>query len=224
MVLPQPDVRLFLRLTAAFVFALVLWYTGRGVYGIMVARTGAKLLAAGSGMPAEEIVRTRNGEVFLDGGLVRESGQPFPFAKLSMNEVHWNSIVFLTLMFVLSWALVRRVWPWLVVATGLLFLSQVAFFTVSAFWKVASDHAEYAEPILSAGAVSALGSGCQIYSLVFDKVVPFLLFVPVLIWSRRAPAVQGAVPPRGTDGEKIGRNARCPCGSGKKFKVCCGAI
>ena len=23
-------------------------------------------------------------------------------------------------------------------------------------------------------------------------------------------------------GEKIGRNQRCPCGSGKKFKRCCG--
>ncbi len=24
------------------------------------------------------------------------------------------------------------------------------------------------------------------------------------------------------DGEKIGRNAPCPCGSGKKYKRCCG--
>ena len=24
-------------------------------------------------------------------------------------------------------------------------------------------------------------------------------------------------------GSKIGRNARCPCGSGKKYKRCCGA-
>jgi preprotein translocase subunit SecA len=25
------------------------------------------------------------------------------------------------------------------------------------------------------------------------------------------------------EGEKIGRNAPCPCGSGKKYKKCCGA-
>jgi preprotein translocase subunit SecA len=25
------------------------------------------------------------------------------------------------------------------------------------------------------------------------------------------------------DGKKIGRNAPCPCGSGKKYKKCCGA-
>ena len=30
-----------------------------------------------------------------------------------------------------------------------------------------------------------------------------------------------AVAPRG--GRKIGRNSRCPCGSGRKYKRCCGA-
>ena len=25
------------------------------------------------------------------------------------------------------------------------------------------------------------------------------------------------------DGEKVGRNDPCPCGSGKKYKKCCGA-
>jgi preprotein translocase subunit SecA len=26
------------------------------------------------------------------------------------------------------------------------------------------------------------------------------------------------------DGEKIGRNEPCPCGSGKKYKKCCGRL
>jgi preprotein translocase subunit SecA len=29
--------------------------------------------------------------------------------------------------------------------------------------------------------------------------------------------------PERREGEKIGRNAPCPCGSGKKFKKCCGS-
>ncbi len=33
---------------------------------------------------------------------------------------------------------------------------------------------------------------------------------------------QQAVQPVRRDGEKIGRNANCPCGSGKKYKKCCG--
>jgi preprotein translocase subunit SecA len=33
----------------------------------------------------------------------------------------------------------------------------------------------------------------------------------------------GAHQPQRRDGDKIGRNALCPCGSGKKYKKCCGA-
>jgi len=33
---------------------------------------------------------------------------------------------------------------------------------------------------------------------------------------------EGAAQPVRRDGEKIGRNAPCPCGSGKKYKKCCG--
>jgi len=29
------------------------------------------------------------------------------------------------------------------------------------------------------------------------------------------------VPPYKRGDQKVGRNARCPCGSGKKFKYCC---
>jgi uncharacterized protein YecA (UPF0149 family) len=29
--------------------------------------------------------------------------------------------------------------------------------------------------------------------------------------------------PRTSEGEKIGRNDPCPCGSGQKYKRCCGA-
>ena len=43
---------------------------------------------------------------------------------------------------------------------------------------------------------------------------------PVSPMAAVAPA-RTAVAPRG--GRKIGRNARCPCGSGRKYKRCCGA-
>ncbi|MFH1662637.1 MAG: SEC-C metal-binding domain-containing protein, partial [Chloroflexota bacterium] len=36
-----------------------------------------------------------------------------------------------------------------------------------------------------------------------------------------APGGEGAKTP-GTDGKKVGRNDPCPCGSGKKYKKCCG--
>ncbi len=37
-----------------------------------------------------------------------------------------------------------------------------------------------------------------------------------------AGEVSGAVKPAKRDGEKVGRNSPCSCGSGKKFKKCCG--
>jgi uncharacterized protein YecA (UPF0149 family) len=50
--------------------------------------------------------------------------------------------------------------------------------------------------------------------------------------TRKDPAIVGAgrlrsldgngTPPPGTDWSTVGRNDPCPCGSGKKFKKCCG--
>jgi uncharacterized protein YecA (UPF0149 family) len=45
--------------------------------------------------------------------------------------------------------------------------------------------------------------------------------------ARPAPAQQQKVkqmPVRKTAAQKIGRNDPCPCGSGKKYKNCCGFI
>jgi uncharacterized protein YecA (UPF0149 family) len=36
-------------------------------------------------------------------------------------------------------------------------------------------------------------------------------------------AEHGGAPGEPVRSEKIGRNAPCPCGSGKKYKKCCGA-
>ncbi len=38
-----------------------------------------------------------------------------------------------------------------------------------------------------------------------------------------AGAGQASQQPIRREGEKVGRNAPCPCGSGKKYKKCCGA-
>ena len=40
----------------------------------------------------------------------------------------------------------------------------------------------------------------------------------------KGPAGEEAVAakPEKREGEKVGRNASCPCGSGKKYKKCCG--
>jgi tetratricopeptide (TPR) repeat protein len=47
--------------------------------------------------------------------------------------------------------------------------------------------------------------------------------LPLSELSNVAAMMRGAVPPTPATSHKIGRNDPCPCGSGKKFKKCCGA-
>ena len=42
-------------------------------------------------------------------------------------------------------------------------------------------------------------------------------------WSYSAPEKEAASPTPVRRAEKVGRNDPCPCGSGKKYKKCCGA-
>lgn len=54
---------------------------------------------------------------------------------------------------------------------------------------------------------------------------PAAIFPGALLVSHLEPVVENDYRPteRLTSGPKIGRNERCPCGSGQKFKKCCGA-
>lgn len=50
--------------------------------------------------------------------------------------------------------------------------------------------------------------------------LPILLQMIAAFWRDGAAALPGQTPARST---KVGRNVLCPCGSGKKYKKCCGA-
>ncbi len=68
---------------------------------------------------------------------------------------------------------------------------------------------------------------CAGYKLFFKHIDPYIQFMASELRQGRAPAnvmqmlrqgVQGAEPH-----SRPGRNDPCPCGSGKKYKKCCGA-
>jgi uncharacterized protein len=68
---------------------------------------------------------------------------------------------------------------------------------------------------------------CAGYKLFFHHVDPYMRFMAAELNSRRAPAnVMLWVAKKDAQAafQKAGRNDPCPCGSGKKFKRCCGAI
>jgi len=68
---------------------------------------------------------------------------------------------------------------------------------------------------LSMPAAAAWLAMSREYLIVASPVVPVAAMLPVWLRPirRRGPGEAGAV----------GRNAPCPCGSGRKFKRCCGA-
>lgn len=67
---------------------------------------------------------------------------------------------------------------------------------------------------------------CAGYKKFFNHIDPYMKFMASELKNRRTPAnVLRWVKEkdRGFSADKVGRNAPCPCGSGKKFKNCCGS-
>jgi uncharacterized protein len=63
---------------------------------------------------------------------------------------------------------------------------------------------------------------CAGYKMFFNHVRPWMEFMANELRHQRAPANVMAWA-RAVDRQQAGRNAPCPCGSGRKFKRCCGA-
>jgi len=72
---------------------------------------------------------------------------------------------------------------------------------------------------------------CAGYKMFFHHIDPYMRFMAAELAAERAPAnvmrwvaEEDARAQQGKTGRvKIGRNGPCPCGSGRKFKQCCGA-
>ena len=218
--LPAPDLKLLLRLILALALALTTWYLTRYPYSHMVVGAGSRILSVMSGMPPEEIIEVRDGEFYLDTGLERRSGKSVEFL-LPVYQVHWNSILFLSLLFITPWRLWRLRWKYLLAATLLLALSHVLFFTVTIFGRVAAAYAAAGLDIVGEGTITAIAFTVRIYSVIIEKAVPFLLFIPVVTAWRKSPEALDKVRGKRRFVEKVRRNAPCPCGSGKKYKNCC---
>lgn len=68
---------------------------------------------------------------------------------------------------------------------------------------------------------------CAAYWRFFNHVRPYMGFMANELRNGRSPATVMAwvqEKDRGFPSLKVGRNDRCPCGSGRKFKKCCGSI
>jgi uncharacterized protein len=64
---------------------------------------------------------------------------------------------------------------------------------------------------------------CEANKMFFAHAAPYLTTMARLLAQGQAPAMIMDMQPRAVGQAAPGRNAPCPCGSGKKFKHCCGA-
>src|SRR4051794_25519911 len=64
----------------------------------------------------------------------------------------------------------------------------------------------------------AMAEAAEVISTCVSQIAAF--------WGRRRPFPAGSAPPAsaGLKSNKTGRNDPCPCGSGRKYKVCCGRL
>lgn len=100
--------------------------------------------------------------------------------------------------------------------------------------RLAVEHPRWIEPFLRLAGSEEFGLAGQNTDPErwIKKVGPSLLHIDAYWkaqrashgpWTESAPLPEYGFEPLRRNGPKIGRNDPCPCGSGKKFKKCCGA-
>jgi uncharacterized protein len=65
---------------------------------------------------------------------------------------------------------------------------------------------------------------CPAYSMFFKHIAPHMEFMAAELRAERPPANIMAKMRDPIGKARPGRNAPCPCGSGRKFKRCCGLV
>ncbi len=148
----------------------------------------------------------------MEGETVFRSYMKPPFeAELSPRPIVSNLPFLLTLILATPAVRPRRRVIILAVAVGLLYLSHVAFVVT----KVEVSLISAAHP--SAGSEGWWKAADNFFEVTGKAFFPILIWLGLCLRYMLGLADRPAAPAA----EKVGRNAPCPCGSGKKFKHCC---
>lgn len=187
--------------------SLVLWYLLREPLVVVYSHVADRMLPVIGFETARVVPRPKSIDVTFELDRKPVTIQ-LTGARYSLSA---NSVVFLGLLLSLSFGLVRVRWKYLTCATLVLFLCQVTVFVVYLLSAMLSVFESQGQELTSPNLTHALDVFCESYIAV-SAALPFLLFVPVFVTRTKAKSAP----------EKVSRNAPCPCGSGRKFKHCCG--
>jgi hypothetical protein len=204
----------------AFALCLGAWLAVRFHYTRSIVVQGSQLLAIfAPGMEARNILSVEGGKFYVATGVEEQDGT---MRKMLLDQVHvvgWTSVYFLWLVVLTSWRRLRRAWWYIFLAFVLLWLSQVAFFSLNTAKDIGILHLQrFGESFLSQGTLRFLDFSCRAYFVSLHHMVPFVLYAPTLLFHPENKPAWSA----DADHKNPSRNAPCPCGSGEKFKRCCG--
>ncbi len=214
--LPELKARHVLRVLASLLAAFALWYLLRFPYSVLIVEESERILHLLGGPEPGRMFRIHEGTITIDTGLNQPDGKPY-IKRFDVNTIHWNLVFFLALACATPLRMLRRRRLLLAAAAIVLHATHVLFFVSGTYVDIAELYASHGRPFLGLDSLKAIGIATRTYGMTLNSFVPFLLYLPILLGKRengpRAPRVSGAT---------TGRNEPCPCGSGKKFKRCCG--
>lgn len=212
--LPPLDRRMLGRIALAFVLCVGLWYAVRRPYLWTVAHGTAPVLRTVIDTRGQRAMKMDGWTLVVNSGIAspRVPGRMLSIRTDELARTGWNTLLLGALVGLTPGSRLRRGLAWLGIAVVVVWASQVATLSLEVIDRGAGLYASMDRQLIGPAAADAVALA-KGYLIVAAPVIPIVVMLP--IWLRR--------PHPGTNGRIPGRNTPCPCGSGRKFKRCCGA-
>lgn len=217
--------RFFLLSFVLFLGLLPVWRQVSPLYTHILAKVAQPFLPAFKGdPPGFFVLRPKETVIFVvDSRTVKENvvGRSST-AKFETSQAHRNVPLLLALFLATPGVLRGRHVKALAIALGVLFVWHAGYVTF-VIHRLVEQMILASEIAAQSGAARAAVETRLPFEIFLRLFIPQML--PFVLWAGlvhfRQPTL---VEPSATPIVTVGRNDPCPCGSGKKYKRCCGRI
>lgn len=211
--LPRLELRTAAKVAVIFVVCLAGWYAVRRPYLSVAARNTEPVIRVMLDSPGPVDAHIDGNRFVVNTGLAfpNVAGATITVRVVGVLQTGWNTPILVALILITPWPRLRRSVPWVLGAAAIVWVSQVLTLSLVVVDATADSRAQLGEQVANTRALDF----SQGYALVTRFWLPIAAMLPVWLRRLKGPAQATAA--------NVGRNAPCPCGSGKKFKQCCGA-
>ena len=203
-------------LSVCFIFTLLLIFCYGGVWLLFQGVEPVYTEALAIGGELYYAIEGKKLHFFVEGHslVFRSYSRPGFEARLSPEGIYSNTVFLLTLIFVTPGMRLNRRGIYLGISVVLLYLVHVVFLVTKVEVSlVASRH-----PL--AGSTFFWESADNFLEIMGKALFPILIWLLLTLYYMMGAV--DAIPSR-LSGKRPGRNDPCPCGSGRKYKYCCGS-